>query len=237
MEEEIFNWNGRLGPMELHVSPTTFIPSTVTTLLAQELVINDGDSVIDVGCGTGILAILAAKLGATRVSGVDQSPDVVEVASGNAARHHVANRTTFYQGDLFAPLPDDLTADVIIGDVSGIPDILAECSGWFPSGKGGGTKGSELPIKMLRDAVFYLSDRGRLFLPTGTLQDEQSILDAANSIYRNVRLLSERRIPFPANLAESDAVKKLVDSGIISITARGSRYFWEARIWELSAPA
>ena len=90
---------------------------------------------------------------------------------------------------------------------------------------------------MLRDSVSYLRDHGRLYLPTGTLQDEQSILDVAHSVYKNVRLLAERRIPFLTDLAESNSVKELIDGGVISITARGSRYFWEARIWELSAPA
>jgi SAM-dependent methyltransferase len=237
MREDLINWKGRLGPMTLVVSNTTFTPSTVSTLLANELDLQNGDSVIDVGCGTGILSIIAAKLGAGNVTAVDKSPDVVDVGNHNAQLNGVADKITFYNGDLFGPLPDEIQADVIIGDVSGIPDALAADSGWFPSREGGGARGSELPMRMLQDATSRLTERGRLFLPTGTLQDEASILDVAHSHYKRVRMLVERRIPLPTRIAESKILADLVDTGLISITPKGSRYFWEARVWEISAPA
>jgi SAM-dependent methyltransferase len=218
------------------VSNTTFTPSTVSSLLANELNIQEGDSVIDVGCGTGILSIIAAKLGAGMVSAVDNSPDVVDVGYHNAQLNGVGEQITFYNGDLFGPLPDDLRADVIIGDVSGIPDALAADSGWFPSRKGGGARGSELPMRMLHDATSRLTERGQLILPTGTLQDEAKILDVAQSLYKRVHMLTERRIPLPAKLAESKVLTDLVDAGVISITPKGSRFFWEARVWAVSSP-
>ena len=222
--------------MTLMVSNTTFTPSTVSSLLANELNIQKGASVIDVGCGTGILAIIAAKLGAGMITAVDKSPDVVDVGNYNAQLNCVADQITFYNGDLFGPLLDNVRADVIIGDVSGIPDTLASDSGWFPSREGGGARGSELPIRMLQDATSRLTERGRLFLPTGTLQDEAQILDVAHSLYKQVRMLAERRIPLSAKLAESKVLADLVDTGVISITPKGSRFFWEARVWAVSAP-
>ena len=222
--------------MTLMVSNKTFTPSTVTSLLANELSIRKGASVIDVGCGTGILAIIAAKLGAGMVTAVDKSPDVVDVGNYNAELNSVADQITFYNGDLFSPLQDNVRADVIIGDVSGIPDALARDSGWFPSREGGGARGSELPIRMLQDATSRLTERGRLFLPTGTLQDEAQILDVAHSIYKQVRMLTERHIPLPAKLAESKVLADLVDTGVVSITPKGSRFFWEARVWAVSTP-
>jgi predicted RNA methylase len=60
------DWKGRLGPMRLKISETTFQPSTVTRLLADTMVVEPGDVVFDVGCGSGILGIIAAKLGAGR---------------------------------------------------------------------------------------------------------------------------------------------------------------------------
>ena len=178
---QTITWKGRLGPMDLTASDTTFLPSTISQLMAAVLDVKPGDIVIDVGCGTGVLGIIAAKLGASKVYGVDASPDVVEVATANARAHGVADRMEFFHGDLFSPLGDDITADVIIGDVSGIPDDLAADSGWFPSKTGGGPRGSELPIRMLQQAKRRLAEGGRLFLPTGTLQDENAILDAARS--------------------------------------------------------
>ncbi|HEX9856154.1 MAG TPA: 50S ribosomal protein L11 methyltransferase [Acidimicrobiia bacterium] len=227
-----FQWKGRLGPLDLALSDKTFAPSTISSMLAEAMVIGDGDVVIDVGCGSGILAIIAAKLGAGHVYGVDQAEDVVEVATSNAVRHGVADMTTFMRGDLFDPLPLDLKADVIIGDVSGIPDLIALESGWFPSGYGGGPSGSELPIRMLERAKQWLTPKGKLFLPTGTLQDENAILRAAKNMFSSLTQITERRIPLPAALAESAAVRKLVQDKIVQLTEKGSRALWMARVWE-----
>ena len=225
-------WKGRLGPMELQASDNTFQPSTISQLVAKVLEVEEGDVVIDVGCGTGILGIIAAKLGAAHVYGIDASPDVVEVASANAAAHGVADRMEFFQGDLFSPLPDDVRADVIIGDVSGIPDQLAAESGWFPSRTGGGPWGAELPMRMLREAARRLKEGGKLLLPTGTLQDENAILDVARSVFGSLKQLADRMIPLAGPLAESKSLRQLVDAGIIKLQARGSRLVWEARVWE-----
>ena len=232
---QTITWKGRLGPMDLTASDTTFLPSTISQLMAAVLDVKPGDVVIDVGCGTGVLGIIAAKLGASKVYGVDASPDVVEVATANARAHGVADRMEFFHGDLFSPLDADITADVIIGDVSGIPDDLAADSGWFPSKTGGGPPGSELPIRMLQQAKRRLADGGRLFLPTGSLQDENAILDAARGAFASLVKLTERPIPLAGALADAKSIKRLLDDGIVQLTERGTRLLWEARVWLCAA--
>lgn len=54
--------------------------------------LRSGESVLDYGCGSGILAIAAAKLGAARVDGVDIDPQAVQAARDNAGRNQVAAR-------------------------------------------------------------------------------------------------------------------------------------------------
>ena len=223
-----------MGPMDLVVGPETFRPSTVSKLLADVLKVEKGDVVVDAGCGSGILAIIAAKLGASKVYGVDAARDTVEVASENAQRHGVANRTLFFEGDLFEPLPPGIKADVVIGDVSGIPDEIASASGWFPSGLAGGPSGAELPMRMLTEAKRVLAAGGRMFLPTGSLQDETSILDRARSFYGSIKQLAERNIPLPSDLSDDPALLRLLKEKVIDLTERGSRFLWTARVWELS---
>ncbi|HNO62428.1 MAG TPA: 50S ribosomal protein L11 methyltransferase [Thauera aminoaromatica] len=55
-------------------------------------VVTPGCSVLDYGCGSGILAIAAAKLGAGAVLGIDIDEKAVEAARDNAARNHAAVR-------------------------------------------------------------------------------------------------------------------------------------------------
>jgi methylase of polypeptide subunit release factors len=235
MNTETFEWKGRCGPFELQIGRGTFRPSTVSLLLAESMEIGEGVVVIDAGCGSGVLSIVAAKLGAAMVYGVDAAPDTVEIATANAVAQGVGDRTRFYQGDMFEPLPFEEKADVIIGDVSGIPDEVATVSGWFPSGLAGGPTGAELPMRMLEEAKRLLRRGGKLFLPTGSLQDEGSILDKAKSIFGSIRQLSERRIPLPSALASSPAVLQLLKDRVIDLTQRGSRLLWTARVWEVTA--
>jgi len=232
-----FTWKGRLGPLELDLSENTFAPSTISTLLAETMEVTAEDTVIDVGSGSGILAILAAKLGAKHVYATDVAADAALVGRANAERHGVADRVEFFSGNLFEPLPPDLRADLIIGDVSGVPDSLAAESGWFPSRTGGGASGSELPMRMLRSALAHLRAGGRLLLPTGSIQDEPAVLAAARSLFTNVRQLAERIIPLPSALAEGEAVRKLLAAGVINLVQKGSRWVWTARTWECAAPS
>lgn len=234
MTTETITWKGRLGPMDLVVGPATFRPSTVSGLLAEALTLNKGDVVVDAGCGSGVLSIIAAKLGAGRVYGVDAADGTVDIANANAERHGVSDVIEFFEGDLFNPLPRDIQADVIIGDVSGVPDDIARASGWFPSGLAGGPSGAELPLRMLDEAKRLLRAGGRLFLPTGSLQDENSILDRAKSAFSSMRQLTEKTIPLPSNLSEDPAILRLLREKVIDLTQRGSRFLWTARIWELS---
>ena len=227
-----FEWRGRCGRIPLFLSEHTFAPSRVSILLAEALRVRKGATVIDMGCGSGILSVVAAKLGAGRVVAVDEAPDVVEVGKLNAESQGVSDVVTFYEGDLFEPLPEDLRADVIIGDVSGIPDALAARTGWFPNGKGGGPRGSELPIRMLEQAMRRLRPDGRLLLPTGTLQDEEAILDVAHRLFSSLRQVAERSFPFPSDLTETPDLDQLTSAGVVRLVPRGSRHLWSARIWE-----
>jgi ribosomal protein L11 methyltransferase len=64
--------------------------------LARELL--PGQSLLDYGCGSGILAIAAAKLGAGRVVGVDVDPQAIAAARANAVANHVAASFAFTDG-------------------------------------------------------------------------------------------------------------------------------------------
>lgn len=76
-----------------------------TTRLCLELLLAEEDgSVLDVGCGSGVLAIAAAKLGHAPVLAVDVDPSAVAAAGANAARNGVIVDTRRVDA-LRAPLP------------------------------------------------------------------------------------------------------------------------------------
>jgi ribosomal protein L11 methyltransferase len=90
-------------------------PSTRLCLQWLERSIAGGETVLDYGCGSGILAIAALKLGARRAVGVDIDPDAVRTARANARRNDVVGE--FLEG--CAPLT--FTADVVIANILANP--------------------------------------------------------------------------------------------------------------------
>ena len=74
-------------------------------------------SVLDVGTGSGVLAIAAARLGATHALGIDNDPDAITAATENLARNPQADGVTFRVADFTAsPL---LPADVVTANLTG----------------------------------------------------------------------------------------------------------------------
>lgn len=90
-------------------------------------------------------------------------------------------------------------------------------------------------MRMLEEARRFLRKGGKLILPTGSLQDESSILEKARSVFGTLRQVTERAIPLPSALAEHPSLTELVRNKVIDITKRGSRSLWTARIWEATA--
>ncbi|MBL0589376.1 50S ribosomal protein L11 methyltransferase [Aeromonas veronii] len=73
-----------------------------------------GKTVVDFGCGSGILGIAALKLGAARVIGVDIDPQAIQASRDNAARNGVADQIELY---LPADQPQDVEADVVVANI------------------------------------------------------------------------------------------------------------------------
>jgi len=92
-------------------------PSTRLVLAFLEKTLRGGERVLDYGCGSGILAITAAKLGARQVDAVDLDPAAVETARANALANAVA---------LTVALPDALPVadyDVVVANILAQPLI------------------------------------------------------------------------------------------------------------------
>jgi methylase of polypeptide subunit release factors len=224
-------WKGRTGPFSVMVRPGVFSPTSTSRTLADALEIGPDDTVIDVGCGSGVLAFVAARLGAKKVYGCDLSERAVEAARENAERLGLQDVCEFRAGNLLEPVRD-VHATVLIGDVSGIPDELAEVTGWFQDVPAGGPTGAELPRQLLETIGDTLEPGGRLYLPTGTLQDEQSILRAARVVFGdNMEPVLEREFPLPDLVAKAQSTARMMKEGLLELHRRGSRLLWSLRIW------
>ncbi len=82
--------------------------------LLEEYNCKDKD-VLDVGTGSGILAIGAAMLGATKITAIDIDEDAVRVAKENIKNNNVESKITVLEGDLIKGL--DLKADIVVANL------------------------------------------------------------------------------------------------------------------------
>jgi ribosomal protein L11 methyltransferase len=122
-------------------------PTTVMCIQALEKTVKKGDTVIDVGTGSGILSIAAAMLGAERVHALDLDPVAVESAKLNVKLNKVHDVVTVSQNNLLDRM--DEQADVIVAN------ILAEI------------------ILRFVDDAYRLLRAGGMFITSGIIQTKK----------------------------------------------------------------
>ncbi|MDW8325108.1 MAG: 50S ribosomal protein L11 methyltransferase [Anaerolineales bacterium] len=92
-------------------------PTTQLCLCAVERHLKPGQTVIDVGTGSGILAIAAAKLGADRVLACDIDAEAVWVAQENVAANGVADRVRVTKGSLAELRAEGASAPLVLVNI------------------------------------------------------------------------------------------------------------------------
>jgi ribosomal protein L11 methyltransferase len=139
-------------------------PSTRLSTLGVEQVVSQGERVLDVGTGSGILAIAALKLGASHVDAVDVETVAVRATMENAARNGVADRVDVRHGSvgLCEPFPGEY--DVVLANI--IARILIELAdGIVTSTRPGGSMVlAGIITEREADVVSAFAERGAIVI-------------------------------------------------------------------------
>jgi release factor glutamine methyltransferase len=169
--------------LEIEVNRNVLVPRPETELLAEcgwqflnqrAASGSPGTKALDFGTGSGCLAVaLAVHCPATRVCAVDLLPEALAVARLNTARHRVAERIEFFQGDGFGALPEDSRFDLITSNPPYIPTgelgaLQPEVRDYEPrEALDGGADGLDYYRLLAREAVHFLKPDGKLMLEFG----------------------------------------------------------------------
>jgi len=167
--------------LQFAVTPDVLIPRPETETLVLESVRRIQSMVeprvLDIGTGSGCIAIALAKQHKTaRVTAIDVSSSAITIATGNAARHGVADRITFAEGDLFTPVAGQ-TFDLIVsnppyiahGEFQGLDVGVRD---FEPrSALDGGPDGLDFYRRIAAEAPAYLAPGGSLLVEIGATQE------------------------------------------------------------------
>jgi ribosomal protein L11 methyltransferase len=100
--------------------------TTRGVLALMQSLVEPGMLVADLGSGSGVLAIAAAKLGAGRVVAIEMDPDAIGNAMENVERNRVAAQVTVLQGDAAALLPLVAPVSLVLANI--ISSVVIELS-------------------------------------------------------------------------------------------------------------
>jgi release factor glutamine methyltransferase len=159
--------------LRIKLHSQVYEPAEDTFLLADNLAIKEGDVALDMGTGTGIIALLMAKK-ACWVLGVDVNPMAVELARENSEINNIAN-VEFRLSDLFE-------------NVSGKFDVITFNAPYLPGEPDepidlalvGGGRGREVLDRFIEEVPHYLK-------PGGVVQIVQSSITGIDETLKRLR--------------------------------------------------
>ncbi|MEN8241233.1 MAG: 50S ribosomal protein L11 methyltransferase [Chloroflexota bacterium] len=134
-------------------------PTTQLSLTLLERYVGPGDTVLDIGCGSGILAVAARKLGAEQAYGVDIDPVAAEISNQTAADNQVLSGIDFKAGSV---------TDVLAGKfpIKQAPVVVANIL-------------THILVAIFKDGLADLVAPGGVLLLSGILEEREGDILAA----------------------------------------------------------
>jgi len=143
--------------IKLKLHPDVYEPAEDTFLLAETAEVKPGEMALDVGTGTGLIALLMARK-AKHVLGVDVNPKAIELARRNALLNGI-NNVEFRPSDLFENVSGRF--DVVTFNAPYLPGEPEEA---IDLALVGGETGREVIDRFIQEVPDYLTENGRVYL-------------------------------------------------------------------------
>jgi release factor glutamine methyltransferase len=177
------------------VDENVYEPAEDSFLFADNIDVKEGERVLDMGTGCGVLAIVAAE-NAGEVIAVDANPYSVRCAKVNAIFNNVRGKIDFIQGDLFASFCDFVKFDVILFNAPYLTKDEDEPDSWVTRAWSGGSSGREIIDQFIAQSSVHLERGGRLLL----LQSNIAGIDETFRVFETqgmrAEIVAECSVPF-----------------------------------------
>jgi len=178
--EQILGWAEFCG-QRLVVAPGVFVPRTRTGLLVSEAVrrCSPGEVLVDLCSGIGaVAAAVIAKVGPLEAYATE-----IDSAAADCARRNLGDRAIVLDGDLFAPLPNDLRSRIRV-ITANAPYVPTDEIAFMPTEArdhenritlDGGADGLDVHRRIIAEAPSWLAPGGTLLIETGREQVETDL--------------------------------------------------------------
>ena len=164
-----------MGKFEIETDDLVYIPSDDTFLLAENLEIKEGQSVLEIGTGSGLVSMYASLL-TDDVTATDINFNALELAEKNFKLNNI-NTIKLEFGDLFEPIKDK-KFDVILFNTPYLPtdsdDIINDDLNYAFDG---GLDGRKVIDRFIKEAPNHLNDKGIVQIIQSSLSDNDRTLD------------------------------------------------------------
>ena len=164
-----------MGKFEIETDDLVYIPSDDTFLLAENLEIKEGQSVLEIGTGSGLVSMYASLL-TDDVTATDINYNALELAEKNFKLNNI-NTIKLEFGDLFEPVKDK-KFDVILFNTPYLPtdsdDIINDDLNYAFDG---GLDGRKVIDRFIKEAPNHLNDKGIIQMIQSSLSDNDRTLD------------------------------------------------------------
>jgi release factor glutamine methyltransferase len=193
---------------DVQADEKVYSPSEDSYLLMDSMNVAKGSIVLDIGTGTGILAMQAVLLGASKVVAVDINPFASRCAMKNVLSKGFGSRISILTGDLFSMLRKTSEFDAILFNPPYLRTDESEYnSGWLEKSWAGGRNGRVVINRFIDKVPSHLRPNGIVFM-----------LQSSNGLSATIRKF--RRIKMNASVV---ARRKLFFEELVVLSVRHSR--------------
>lgn len=181
--------------LTFHIFKHVYEPAEDTVLAADCLSVNEVETVLDLGTGCGILAVVAAKK-ARKVVATDLNPHAVRCAKFNAEINHVAHKIDIRLGDLFQSIRKNEKFDLIVFNAPYLPSAPSEARSWIGRSWAGGSTGRQLIDRFIMETPRYLKRNGKILLVQSSLANIDMTLDKFREMGLEAEVIAEKKVTF-----------------------------------------